>query len=335
MAIILASILCGCGKRPEGVLSDDEMVDFLTDMSIAEAIQQSPGGVELPDSVRRRLGYSVMKAHGIDQASLDSTYAWYSRNVDDYYELYARVEKRLNKELRKSGAKDNGMENNVWNLPDHLLFSPNGNSDVLVFQLPGSSIAKGESLEWKMRFGNSSDAGVIIGIDYDDGTTSLVQRDFRGERRADLSIQSDTSRVAKRIFGSVTVPRRSMPLFVDSISLAKLPYDSTTYSNFRFQRFSYGPRKRPRVENTDSVKGDAEKPAEVESVPQTAKMRDSREGMEKMRSVPGRDNAGRHTDREHPRKKRPKFESGSPSTTGIGMPSGADRNRLKPKPNRR
>lgn len=257
---ILAIILLGCDKRPKGVLSDSQMVDFLTDMSVAEAIQQSAAGGDLPDSVRRRIGYSVMKAHGIDRKTLDSTYAWYSKNVDNYYDLYEKVEQNINKELKRSGVDEhNGLDNNIWNLQSHIVFSPVASTDVLVFRMPGSAVGKGEKLQWRMTFNKSTDAGVSIGIDYDDGTTSLVNRAMRGDRNLDISVIADTARTPQRVFGTLRIKRNVMPVFADSVCLLRFPFDSTEFKTFRYQKFLTGPRKRTdKINKNDDLRFSAD-----------------------------------------------------------------------------
>ncbi|MDE5957639.1 MAG: DUF4296 domain-containing protein, partial [Muribaculaceae bacterium] len=58
-----------CDRRPDGVLSEREMESLMTDMVLADAYAQTPEGRGMPDSVRRHLGESVMKAHVVDYAT--------------------------------------------------------------------------------------------------------------------------------------------------------------------------------------------------------------------------------------------------------------------------
>lgn len=93
LVAILGGVLIfpGCHRHPEGILSDSEMEELMVDLILAEAYGQNSASSELPDSVRSKLGEGVLIRHGIDQQTLDSTYSWYARNLDDYYKLYARV----------------------------------------------------------------------------------------------------------------------------------------------------------------------------------------------------------------------------------------------------
>lgn len=243
--LIAVTLAAGCERRPKGVLSEGKMVDLLADMAIAQAYEESGASRALPDSVRRKLSESVLMEHGVDQATLDSTYAWYGKNVDKYYNLYDKVTAQLDKKRKKVGGNiSTGVENDVWMLPKHILFSPLGNSDLLVFEFPGEAMQKGESLEWRMRLSSDADAEVILGVDYEDGSTSLSSRKFRSERRILHSLVSDTGKNVKRIYGSVKIPASALPVWLDSITMGRLPYDSLRYANFRSQRFSPGPKKK-------------------------------------------------------------------------------------------
>lgn len=254
----------GCNGRPEGVLSEKEMESLMTDMVLADAYAQTPEGRSMPDSVRRHLGESVMKAHGVDYATLDSTYAWYARNLDDYYKLMGRVHKSVSDRhdlLAGNIMRAEGQQaNDIWPLSSHLTFSPLGRSEDFVFEIGGERLAKGERLEWQMHLSQPDEAVLMLGVDYTDGTTTVIERTFRAERKPILTLASDSGRIASRIYGVMSVKRRSMPVYADSIRLLTQPFDSTVYQNAWSQRHYYGPRSKhlpkPAVP-TDSVTVDS------------------------------------------------------------------------------
>lgn len=262
-AVLAAAVLVGCDKRPEGVLSDSEMENLLTDMILADAYQQTPEGRAMPDSVRRHLGESVMKAHGVDYEVLDSTYAWYARNLDVYHKLYGRVQKRVDNRRRRlagaAAAEADRNANNIWRQPPHVTFSPLAAADALVFEIGGEAIDKGDRLEWKMYMGNAMESTMSLGVDYTDGTTLVVERTFHGEPHPSLTLAGDTGRVASRIFGVLSVPREHMPVYADSIMLVKQPYDSAVYRNSWSQRLFHAPRgkEKPKPAEPDSVAADS------------------------------------------------------------------------------
>ncbi len=251
-ALLLAG---GCSGRPDGVLSDREMESLLADMMLAEAYDRSGEARDLPDSVRRTIGGRVLARHGVDHESLDSTYSWYARNLDDYYKLYANVGKRLENQRRKiagTSQMDEQPLNDIWALPGHIWFSPLADSEALVFQIPGDAVEKGERLQFKMSLSAGGEAEVMFGIEYADGTSVVAQRSVGADRKLDQTLVSDTALDARRIFGVVRVPRRARPMWADSIILLKLPFDSVAYGNAWGQRRYSGPRPKPKPADTSA-----------------------------------------------------------------------------------
>ena len=235
--IVMWLMLTGCEKRPEHVLSDSEMVDLMTDLLLADALEQSTSKSVLPDSVRNNLGESILYERGIDRTTLDSTFIWYSRNLDDYYRLYSKVDRRLKKLKKNVGTAvpESEIENNIWDLPGYFKFTNSGAGDAMTFVLPGEAVEKGEELKWKMYLEPDAHADLMIGIDYENGYSSYTRREASGGH-TELSVVADTSLRASRIYGFIWADREKRPIWIDSISLIKLPFDSTTYMNASFKR---------------------------------------------------------------------------------------------------
>lgn len=241
----LISLLAGaCSRRPKNVLSDSEMESLLTDLIIADAYERSSYSRELPDSVRRSLGDAVMAQHNVDQATLDSTMAWYGRNLDDYYNLYAKVDRKLAKLSNNARGEDDKSNtlNDIWRLPKSIMLSPIAKSDMLIFELPGDVVAKGERLEWYFRLNTESKVDVALGIDYDNGATALVRRPLSSSKIVSYAIMADTALTPRRVFGFIRADRRDLPLWLDSIRLTKSPYDSTAYADARNSHFYMPPK---------------------------------------------------------------------------------------------
>ncbi len=245
-------IIGGCRKRPKGVLSDSQMESLMTDLLIAESYSRTEEARRLPDSVRDNLGEAVLKAHGVDRAQLDSTYAWYARNIGDYYRMYEKVERNLAKQKKKAGnSAGENNENNIWTLPRYLMLSPMANGNALTFNLPGETLTGGEQLRWKMKMNSAASVDVLIGIDYDNGMGAVARKEFQGGS-IDMTIIADTALKPSRIYGFVSASRRDLPVWIDSISLSKLPFDSVAYSSISYQRKIYPPvRTKPEKEDTE------------------------------------------------------------------------------------
>lgn len=281
--MLFMMLVCSCDRRPDGVLSEGEMVDLLTDMALAETFEQSAPARELPDSVRRRLGEGVMRQHGVTRQEFDSTVSWYGRNLDLYQKLYAKVDKRLSDRIRKeSGGNIDLNADDIWRLGRHYMFTGQGDGRVLIFENTADMVQGGESLEWTMVFNSSPNVSLLLGVDYQDGTSTMLKRTYRGDRKLKLILQTDTARQVKRVFGTVDVDRNFLPAFADSIRLAKLPFDSTTYYNvLSSQRRYFGPIRRPKevVPSEVSIFGAESMPVDESMQKHSMKNELRREGM--------------------------------------------------------
>lgn len=249
--VIISAITCSilllawsCDKRPDNVLSEDEMVSLLTDLQMAEAYYSTlPSGAK--NEERRVLEESVLKKHGVSREELEATIAYYSRNLDDYTKLYDKVEKNLKDLTGTYGTETNSGTDDIWPYGRWSALMPNQISDGISFSIPADNIEAGNVLEWGMRLTSSEGAEIILGVEYEGGISSISKKNAGGSRNLAITFQTDTALVAKRIFGTMTVPSRSMPLWVDSIRLSKTEYDSLEYSKIRSQHTIRQPGKKP------------------------------------------------------------------------------------------
>lgn len=253
LIIILVSLLSlgSCNKRPEGVLSESEMEELLTDLELADAYYlSSPSG-----SDKAALTEAVLKKHGVSQEELDSTIAYYGRNIDEYYALYEKVEKRLQK---KSGhAEEPSEEDDIWPYSRFAAYMPGQMSDGITFSIPAEDLAPGNSIDWRMRLSSAVNADIMLGVEYENGVTMIVKKNGQGGQPLQLNLITDTALVAKRIFGTMSIPTASRPIWADSIRLIKLEYDSLEYPRIRSQKKIYRSLPKPAVEEIpDTVTND-------------------------------------------------------------------------------
>lgn len=254
MALILGA--AACNKRPKGVLDDDKMVDVMTDLELAEAYYVTNSSPQ-NHLTREILQASVLKKHGVTQEEMDSTIAYYGRNMDDYYKLYAKVEERLGKHSRNGETETNEVLNDVWPYAGYTLISQNQATDGIIFSIPMSSLEKGSSVEWGMRLSAPDGVETTFGVEYENGISTMLKRAAGGNKSMKILIQTDTAYKVKRVFGSLSVPTERMPLWVDSIQLVTMPYDSINYSRIRQQKTIRPPYPKTAEKDTaanDSVK---------------------------------------------------------------------------------
>lgn len=260
---VLACVLlaASCVKRPEGVLSDKKMAPVVADLQLAEAYLQSrPQGVETARNKEALIEY-VIEKHGLTRAEFDSTMSWYGRNVDEYRNLYDKVNKELAKRKRKlAGASSAEHETeDLWPYTRQSLISHLSDEDGLRFSIPTAGVTPGQRLELKMRLRSGVAGSTTFGVEYDNGAMAYTYKPVSGSRRLKVSLQTDTALTVKRIFGNFSVTDRSdLPLWIDSIYLHALPYDSLEYYQINSQRLYHKPARRKALKaETDSLNEDS------------------------------------------------------------------------------
>lgn len=261
-------VVIGCSRRPDGILSEKDMVSVMADMQIAEAYTDIEIHGPERDDRRRELGRGVLEAHGITQAELDSTLAWYGRNLDDYTKLYDKVDKNLaarrKKLLAQSGSEDKVQDADMlWPWSQNGTISQLGIQDAFILSVPEPELRNGDALKWQMRLAKSVPMSAVLGVEYSDGTSEAVTQSMSGRQQLDISLQTDSAKSVKRIYG--TLKMRDMvdaPVYADSIRLMRVPFDSIEYSKYRSQKvYGFPVRKSDKVEKKDTV------PVQVDSVP--------------------------------------------------------------------
>lgn len=263
---ILLPFICllfiGCDKRPKDVLSDDEMVKLITDMEIAEIYIHDNTQTMYNDSMRDKTMQYILDKRGIDKAKFDSTMTWYGKNIDIYRDLYAKVDAELTRRQNIALGEDVGETmkpgTDLWPYSSHLLISDLGNINALVFSFTSDQIEKGDRLNFRAKTFGLKSGSALLGVDYDNGMSAYSYTNQNGNDRVDISIQIDTAKNVKRIFGYVrSKDVKQMPIWLDSIALERMPFDSTQYYRIYSQRKGYEPKKREIIK-PDTVKQDEE-----------------------------------------------------------------------------
>lgn len=258
---LMSGLLCGCSKRPRGIISEKKMVRLIADMQLAEAYSNmSDEYMRHPDG-KGELGKAVLEAHGISQEQLDTTLSWYGHNLDDYTELYEKVDKEILKRKRKLLDLSNEDmsrqdESNLWEYGNHSMISGLGINDGLILSINNPEIQRGDRLQWSMRVNSPVQFNGVLGVEYEDGTSEAMTTNFTGRDRLEIFCQTDTGKTVRRVYGTMRMRENAVyPIFADSIRIISIPYDSLEYHNHRGNRH-YGipvPIKPVRHEDKDSI----------------------------------------------------------------------------------
>lgn len=237
--LIAGLLLAGCDKRPDNVLSEDRMVNLLADIEMADAYYNTqPPGANRPS--RKAITDAVLQKHGISEAEMDSTIAYYGRNLDEYYALYEKVGTKLK---RQAGMATEGMErttDDIWPYNRFAAIFPNQLTEGMTFSIPADDLEPGNSLEWSLRLTSGEGIEALLGVEYANGVSTYVKRNVNG-KKIDITLQTDTAMTARRIFGVLNVPGKNLPVWADSISLVKVDFDSLAYSTIRSQKKKWPP----------------------------------------------------------------------------------------------
>lgn len=259
IAVVMAG---GCVRRPKKVLSNSKMAAVVADMELAEAyIQTQPGGEFGNRELKAEMTAGVLKRHGVTREEFDSTMNWYGRNIDEYYKLDDEVNRQLakrQKELAKAGGgvvEQQTAIDDMWPYKRTAVIWEGSGSSVLEFSVPTSDLEKGASMEWSMKLRQPVESSILLGVEYDDGAVAYVNRGTSGQKKPEVSIQTDTARQVSRIFGHFSVRNiNELPVFMDSIILRPVPLDSTRYYLINSQRLIGKPsRPKPVKEPVDSI----------------------------------------------------------------------------------
>ena len=269
---LVAVAAVGCSKAPRGVISEGDMADLIVDLTKADAYLSIYPDKFPDDSSKQALKQSVFAMHHVTQAEYDSSMVWYAHNLDVYDDVYDRVVKQLtsdqndlNKQLEKGGGlaaagsgDDGGDESSPAEQWQKRTYTQHGDTADLwagqrawlltgvvprgyvTFDIkPDGEYRSGDryQLNFKLIDGGGRFA-VVMGADYSDGSTSVVQRSSCEGGWTTFELQTDRDRIVRRVFGYVSydLGARTSVAFVDSVSLLRTHFDQSKYSTLSVQR---------------------------------------------------------------------------------------------------
>ncbi|MDE5871857.1 MAG: DUF4296 domain-containing protein, partial [Muribaculaceae bacterium] len=240
---ILALSVAGCSKRPKEILSEDKMVAVMTDLQIAEAYDRSGDAADyLQGRDRELLGRGVLMQHGVTPEEMDSTLAWYGRNMDEYPKLYKKIDAELNKRqlkyARAAGESENeGSSADIWPYSRHYVVTDRSLTRGLIVNIPSTDLVPGEKLTWKMVVEGANARSLTLGVDYADGSSEISKHTNRGfDSWVEISLQTDSVLEVSNVFAVADFEHTSPRVLIDSVQLIHLPFNREEYRKSGFQR---------------------------------------------------------------------------------------------------
>jgi hypothetical protein len=250
--------LNSCGDKDPQVISDGKMRDLTVDITIAQALSMSDN-TYASDSMRRVLRQSIFRQYDVTEEQYDSAMSWYGRHMDKYDQLYTNVQKALPKRQKQlmPNANENAAhkkENSLWPYSEMAMISAMSAYDGIKFSLPITDAAKGERIIWQMRLSKQISAGILLGVDYTDGSSSYTSSSIFGSKQIDVRLQLDSILIPKRIYGQLRIKEyENLPVWIDSIALYNKPFTETEYSKIHSQtNYKYPDKKYIKI-STDST----------------------------------------------------------------------------------
>lgn len=231
-----------CGNRPDGVLNQRDMKDFLTDLHLLDAVlDEKPLANE-----RERVYYynALLQKHSITKAEFDSSLVYYTKNPKLFERIYSGVVKNLEKfqsEVKEGkyfpvlpdSIRLKPLEQEIWTLPSAYNFTKDSIRQQAAFSIKNYNLMTKDIylLDFLLRVApqdSSKKAYAALRIHYADGkidslthktyNDSVLRRyafRFRASRNVGIDSLSGVFYGSSRYAGVFNVK-------VDSISLKRV-----------------------------------------------------------------------------------------------------------------
>lgn len=263
-AFVMACAFPACRKAPEGVIQPEEMAQLLADLNTAEAIVETRRRDFPSQKDRRAFKELIYEKHGVSGEQVDSSMAWYGRNLKMYIEVCDRTIEILEQRKIESGNRlaaanalaVSGDSVDVWPFPRFIHVSPRDATKSVTFDFTSDeNWDKGDMYTWRLKLSNTSGlSGWGIVTEYDDGKSEILFSSFSGDGWHELTFFTDTLRSAARVYGYLTLPAdAASDRFIDSISIVRKRFDASKYSMHYRQRKLDKLKGRLHPEISDSV----------------------------------------------------------------------------------
>jgi len=238
--LLLGLFIFACSNRPSYVLSDAKMERVMYDIYLAEAEISANYTLFSTDSARKQaLLNSVLKKHKITEAVLDTSLAWYSGHLEQYFKINENLSKRYAEEAEKlrqqekTGETENkGLKANAENRivfpveQERILLSP---IDLLhnsyVFQ--ADTLLNTYGGNYQIQFdvmGLSGPLYPVVTLCVACKDTTFVRRDTLSHNGLFISsLDIHRGKQAQKLYGSIYFPEVSsgMHVFIQNFSLSR------------------------------------------------------------------------------------------------------------------
>ncbi|MCM1066050.1 MAG: DUF4296 domain-containing protein [Muribaculaceae bacterium] len=243
ISIALGAIVAcaSCSKVPSGIIQPEEMAQLLADIHTGEAVVDMNRRDYRSDSARQAFKQSVYARHGVDAATVDSSFLWYGRNISYYMDVYDRTIEILEHRLIESGNKVAaeaalsiaGDSVDVWPFARYVSIGDFSPTASMTFNFArDENWQRGDMYVWRAKaFNNTEKSTWQIVAEYADGSIDFISQDFTGDGWKELPVYTDSLLDATRIYGVLTGANRpGTSVRFDSIAMVRKRLDPEQYS---------------------------------------------------------------------------------------------------------
>lgn len=253
LIVVVLVVLTSCSSRPDGVMSQREMRNFLTELHVLEGLIDNDPVISADDRLDVYYYNYLFAKHGITKADFDSSLVYYTKQPKRFERIYAGVIRNLDKleEDVIAGKYERIIPDSVlrkpefYNLPaldSMYLFAPDSTRTSLAFAVKNSALMTQDIYHLRFRLrrepADSSEGGyAALRIHYADGKVdSLVHPTyndsvlrkyhflFRAKRNLPVDSLSGVLLGAEKVKGkfrvyldSITLQREYRPFLQDSL----------------------------------------------------------------------------------------------------------------------
>lgn len=241
--------LIGCTKLPDGVLDRKEMAALLADIHKGESVVEMQRGIYASDSMKKVVKQSILLKHGITQAQLDTSFAWYGNHIEDYISVYEDVIKSLEDELKTAkGNKSHspvfaeGDSIDIWPMSHTYKLSDKDILQNITFEIPKDNTwENGDNYILQFKLVNSRQKvpqfKSIIYARYDDGRVEFRPSTAFNRDWLRVRLVTDSTKMPESVFGSISYQLgQGENVYLDSVSLVRTRNRKDTYFERNGQR---------------------------------------------------------------------------------------------------
>lgn len=247
-ASLAALSLASCSEVPSGVIPPKEMSSLLADIHVGESFVEYNSSTFSTDSAKENLRQSIYRAHGVNDAEVDSSLVWYARHIDVYNEVYEHTIEILEDRQQALGnliaaqaaISFSGDSVDIWTGSRHVEITPRSPSQGLRFDLPtDSTLRPGDSYTWRIKLLNH-EPNISIQwntvAEYTDGSMEVYSTSTGSRTWHEVSFVTDSTLTLSSLRSSAIVKGPATEFYLDSITLVRKRLSPGSYGFHAHQR---------------------------------------------------------------------------------------------------